>query len=143
MAMDKRDAEWDRVKNAEIHPWSQKTTQLDEPTVRRVRLLRAALWHVYPHSMEFWLEGIEREVAPEREVGWWEHVTACFLEFEQMMPAEESERATLFWVMTQLWSGMSPAELAPLQALPNREMIVEAMFAILRSKGPIVDMREK
>jgi hypothetical protein len=142
MKLEEPDADGNRPNITRFRPRSQERTRLEEPIVRRVRLLRAALWPVYPHSMDFWLDGFEREVAPEREIGWWEHVTACFLEFEQLMPAAENERGKLFWVITQLAGGTRPETLEPLGAFANREKIVETMLALLRSNGPIVDMRE-
>jgi len=130
------------VNAAEIHPFPQKQSRLSESQVRRIRLLRAALWSVYPHSMNHWLEGFERDAAPEPEICWWEHVAAAYLEFEQIMAPEEGARGMLFWVMTQIFSGSQPDDIDVLRSLPDSAKIVETMRSILKSSLPIQDIRE-
>ena len=42
--------------------------------VGRIRLVRAALLPVYPHSIAFWLDGFRRDSHISNEVQWWERV---------------------------------------------------------------------
>jgi len=54
---------------------------LPKDIVGRIRLIRAALMDVYPHTMAFWLDGFQRDAHPSREIAIWEHISACWREF--------------------------------------------------------------
>jgi hypothetical protein len=140
--MDKPKFELKTVNYSEIHPFPYRQSRLSESQVGRVRLLRAALWSVYPHSMAFWVDGFERDAAPEPEICWWEHAAASYLEFEEVMKPEESSRGMLFWVMTNLLMGAKPDDLQVLKSVSNAHVVVETMLSILKSDRPIKDIDE-
>lgn len=48
--------------------------------VSRVRLIRSSLWHCYPHSMHFWLDGFLRDTKIDGQLRYWEKVASSFNE---------------------------------------------------------------
>lgn len=54
--------------------------KLNENLISRIRLIRASLWTCYPHSMEFWMDGFQRDLNIESEIRYWEHLSTCYLE---------------------------------------------------------------
>jgi len=92
--------------------------KLSDPLVSRVRTIRAALLSVYPHTMEFWLDGFKRDVEPEKEVLWWEHISACFLEyFSTKRPDKEQANAAFRLLMQIGLDGAAPSEFENLPAM--------------------------
>lgn len=73
------------------------------PLVSRVRLLRAALLHVYPHSMEYWMDGFRGDAHPSREVRIWEHVSSCYLEYVSMVELSKKQHKDVFNILSA-WS---------------------------------------
>ncbi|RZB30825.1 MAG: hypothetical protein SRB1_03105 [Desulfobacteraceae bacterium Eth-SRB1] len=55
--------------------------KLTDNLVGRVRLVRAALIFPYPQTMEFWLDGFKRDMHPHKEIEFWEHAAACYMEY--------------------------------------------------------------
>ncbi|NVJ91008.1 MAG: toll/interleukin-1 receptor domain-containing protein [Methylocystaceae bacterium] len=62
----------------------------------RVRLIRAALFEVYPHSMEYWVDGFRGDAHPSREIRIWEHIAACYLEYCAKAQPSQSEKVDIF-----------------------------------------------
>ncbi|NPD22034.1 toll/interleukin-1 receptor domain-containing protein [Corallococcus exiguus] len=54
--------------------------ELPPSLVGRVRLIRAALFNFYPHSMKFWLSAFQRDVHPSTEIEVWERIAATCIE---------------------------------------------------------------
>lgn len=51
--------------------------------IRRIRLVRAALLSAYPLTMNAWVYGFRVDTHPSREISFWEHLAACYLEYLQ------------------------------------------------------------
>jgi len=61
--------------------------------------------------MEFWLDGFKRDMEPEKEVLWWEHISACFLEyFSTKRPDKEQANAAFRLLMQIGLDGATPSE---------------------------------
>ena len=85
--------------------------KLSDALISRVRAIRAALLSVYPHTMEFWLDGFKRDVEPEKEVLWWEHLSACFLEYYWTKCQGEEQASAAFRLLMQIGKGgATPSE---------------------------------
>ena len=70
----------------------------------RIRLVRAAIFDVYPHSFEFWLSGFQRDMHPEDEVKIWEKMAACYLESVAYLEiADISKKEEVFHVVLGLF----------------------------------------
>ena len=76
--------------------------KLPEDLIIRIRLIRSALLSVYPHSMEFWIEGFKRDAHPTQEVFWWEHLCCCFLEYVQMQPMTIKQYESTYKILIAL-----------------------------------------
>lgn len=48
--------------------------------VDRVALVQATLLEVRPHSLKYWLDGFQRDYAPEHQIAFWERYAAMYLE---------------------------------------------------------------
>jgi hypothetical protein len=94
--------------------------RLSDALVSRVRAIRAALLSVYPHTMEFWLDGFKRDVEPEKEILWWEHLSACFLEYFWTKRPDEKQADAAFRLLMQIGlGGTVPSEF---ENLPEDDM---------------------
>ena len=58
--------------------------ELPGALISRIRLIRSALLGVYPHSMNFWVDGFRADTHPSQEILWWERLSTCYLEYIQM-----------------------------------------------------------
>ena len=79
--------------------------KLSDELVSRVRAIRAALLRVYPQTMETWLDGFKRDTHPEKEVLWWEHVSACFLEYFWTKCKNDDQARSAFRLLLQIGLG--------------------------------------
>jgi hypothetical protein len=50
--------------------------------------------------MAFWVEGFRRDAHPTREIGWWEHVAACYLEFASRRQLTREQSEAVFAALT-------------------------------------------
>ncbi|WP_051462688.1 toll/interleukin-1 receptor domain-containing protein [Bradyrhizobium sp. URHA0013] len=72
--------------------------------VGRVRLIRASLLDVYPHSMDFWLDGFRRDSHPSDEIAHWEHVAAVYLEYVSIRKLRSNKKKhEAFQFISNLW----------------------------------------
>jgi hypothetical protein len=75
---------------------------LSDEMVSRVRAIRAALLRVHPQSMEVWLDGFKRDAYPEKEILWWEHLSACFLEYFWTKCQNDEQAKAAFRLLLQI-----------------------------------------
>jgi hypothetical protein len=54
--------------------------ELPESLVWRIRAIRAAIWNVYPLSIDQWIDGFKRDSHPSNEVERWEALATVFME---------------------------------------------------------------
>jgi hypothetical protein len=69
-----------RVDASQVGPPSRRYERLPAALEDRVQLLRAVLFEVAPHRMEYWLEGFLRDYTPERQIAFWERSAAMYQE---------------------------------------------------------------
>jgi len=85
--------------------------KLSDALISRVRAIRAALLSAYPHTMEFWLDGFKRDMEPEKEILWWEHLSVCFLEHYWTKRPDEEQAKSAFRLLLQIGlGGETPSE---------------------------------
>jgi len=110
--------------------------------IARIRLIRAAIWEVYPHSMKFWLDGFKRDFSPNKEIMWWEHIASCYLEYvtiEDVRPEYRNDVLSVFFaIANEIGSeGMEKH----LEALP--EDAYDKMKTIYQYSLPIFDIDDE
>jgi hypothetical protein len=120
-----------------------KHKELPPPLISRIRLIRAALLGVYPHSMEFWVDGFRGDAHPSKEIMWWEHVASCYLEYIQMVRLESHEQYhAVFDVITGLRNGDKKKDLQKhLKLLPKGSY--EKIRNLLKYNYPSYDFKEE
>lgn len=97
--------------------------QLSKDLLGRIRLIRAALWGAYSHSMDFWVEGFKRDMHPSREIAWWEHVAACYTEVSKLTPLTREQHVQAFDVIYALCNGIEESNVSQeISALPEEAM---------------------
>jgi TIR domain len=118
-----------------------KHTELPLPLVGRVRLLRAALWGVHTHSMDVWMDGFKRDLHPDKEIEWWEHLAACYLEFVRSRRLSEKQMSLAFSTLFQLCNGISYEKLKQKGVklgIKNFEILCE----LPKYRYPILDVED-
>ena len=73
-------AEIKSIKRSDLKPGPIRHLKLNENLISRIRLIRSSLLLCYPHSMDFWLDGFQRDFNIESEIRFWEHLATTFLE---------------------------------------------------------------
>jgi hypothetical protein len=93
--------------------------ELPGSLVTRIDSLRSALDDVYSQSMAVWLDGFQRDVAPEREVLWWEDLARSYLEYSRHQGLDAEQKQAAFRVIIKLALGSAAEEVsADLANLP-------------------------
>jgi TIR domain len=107
--------------------------------VTRVRLIRAALLEVYPHSMDFWVDGFRRDSHPSREIRIWEHIAACYIEFTSAHDLTAEQRLNSYNAITSLsMSGGVDSAVPYCKNLPTGAL--DNLALMWRSDLPIYDI---
>jgi hypothetical protein len=78
---------------------------LPDELIARIRVIRAALLRVHPQSMEFWLDGFKRDVHPEKEILWWERLSASYLEYFWVKCRDEKQAKSAFRLLVHIGAG--------------------------------------
>lgn len=125
-----------------IHKGPRVRDELPADLLRRIRLIRAAFLSVQLHSMEWWLEGFLRDSHPEKEVAWWEHLAACYLEHLMVSDLEQAQQGLAFEILFGLCNDLSEADLAEaIEQIGQEEY--QKIRAIALSKRPVFDIAEE
>ena len=78
----------------EIQSGPIRHKQLSSELIDRIRRLQTVFAEVYPISHQEWLDGFQRDTAPENEVAMWEQMAAAyatFLDANDVGPAARKE----------------------------------------------------
>jgi hypothetical protein len=77
---------------------------LPDDLINRIRLIRASLLSVYPHSMEYWVDGFRHDAHPTNEIAWWEFLSCCYLEYIQLCqsPLTKEQYKSVFNILLLL-----------------------------------------
>ena len=107
--------------------------------ISRIRLIRAALFGVYPRSMQFWLDGFKRDSHPSREIRIWEHVAACFLEYCYMNQLNKEQTHAVYAVVVGMSVGMPETELQ-VKAIGLPPDALEKLLLLWSHREPAFDI---
>ena len=125
-----------------LKPGPIRHKELPKDLVGRIRLIRAALWGAYTHSMAFWLDGFKRDAHPSSEVAWWEHVAAAYCEYVKITTLDQEQHEHVFAVVYGICSGITEADLkARLANLPDDAF--KKLNDICGYRFPIYDTTEQ
>ena len=78
---------------------------LSPELISRIRLIRASLLDVYPHTMAFWMDGFKRDAHPSNEMSHWEHVASVYLEYLAIALPSSNEKKDGVQIHFQLVDG--------------------------------------
>jgi hypothetical protein len=84
------------VKVKELRAAPVQHGNLPDDLLGRIRLIRASLLNVYPHSFQFWLEGFRRDSHPSKNVSDWEHMCAVYHEYIWTTPLTSEQHVAVF-----------------------------------------------
>jgi len=128
-----------KTKDLVLSPHRHK--KLSKELIRRIRLIRAALLIVYPHSMDYWIDGFKRDSHPSQEVSWWEHLSSSFLEYMLITRSDEKQREAAFNIMMGLLNGADKKTLKKdIQKLPDGEF--EKIKDICMHELPVYEIED-
>jgi hypothetical protein len=82
---------WDRSERimmdpSEIVSSENQHSVLPPELVSRIRLVRASLLGVFPHTMNWWIDGFMKDNFPSKEVECWERIAASYMEYCSVHP---------------------------------------------------------
>lgn len=85
--------------NLKISP--VKYSSISQELISRIRMIRACLLEVHPHSMENWLDGFLRDEHPSMEVSCWERIAAVYMEYisTRTQLTEDQRRAVFSYIL--------------------------------------------
>ncbi len=116
--------------------------ELSPSLIGRIRLIRAALWGTHTHSMDVWVDGFKRDLHPEQEVEWWEHIAACYLEFIKSRKLSRKQIDAAFVALFFLGNGEEPDALEKYRAELG-EKNFDLLVKLPRYRYPILDVKEE
>jgi hypothetical protein len=117
-----------------LTPGPLRQPHLSPELAMRIEAVRTTLAEVCPISAEEWLDGLQRDQHPEREVVWWERVARCYADFtaEKTFPSEQKQAA--FKVIFGLFGGLE-AKAVVADAAPLSESLIDELLAICEQNG--------
>ncbi len=116
------------VKNLKRGP--VRRNELPPALASRVETLRSVLAEVCPMTREQWLDSLQRDMNPEKEVLWWERVAGSFTTFVSKRDFSPNQRQAVFKILFGLSSGMREQDLAAdLAKLSESDLIELAVTA--------------
>lgn len=128
---------------AELKPGPVLHEVLPQQLVSRIRLIRASLLDVYPHSMLFWMDGFKRDSHPSDEIAYWEHVASVYLEYLNMVgPTSDEQKQRIYAFISSIWLNSTDIELLEsAKGLPEGAM--EVIVTLYNHEEPPYDLEEE
>lgn len=80
--------------------------QLPAELIGRIRLIRAALLGVYPHSMKYWVDGFRGDAHPSREIQIGERLSACYIEYVSMTDLTREQHDQVYKILLSMSCGV-------------------------------------
>jgi hypothetical protein len=115
--------------------------QLPDELIGRIRLVRAALLGVDPHSMKYWIDGFRGDSHPSREVRIFERIAACYLEYVSMTRVTTEQCKHVFSVLVALSYGIECNDLTK-YAKELSEEDIEKLKLLFHNSHPPYDMSD-
>ena len=141
-----KDAKTQTRKISELKRGPIRHPKLNENLISRIRLIRASLWLCHPNSMEYWMNGFQRDLNIESEIRYWEHLSTCFLELltqhnltKSHLGKTEDIYKHLFSLLFEIGHSTNKTDKIPLFEADFEEKAKE----IWRNSLPIYDIDEK
>lgn len=116
--------------------------ELPPSLIGRIRLVRAALWGTHTHSMDVWVDGFRRDLYPEKEVEWWEHIAACYLEFIKSRKLSRKQIDVVFNTLFLLGNSEDIQRLEQYKTLLGKNNF-DLLVRLPRYRYPILDVKEE
>jgi hypothetical protein len=129
-----------KVLAKDLHPAPIQHTSLSDELLIRIRLIRATLLSVYPHSFDYWVDGFRRDSFPSKSVSGWEHICALYQEYISMVPLSPEQQEAAFWAIFTISSGQSLATKGA-HILP--EGAVDFLSRMLPNSSPLIDWKDE
>ena len=107
----------------------------------RIRLIRTVLWSVYPHSMDYWINGFLHDAHPTSEIEWWEHLSACFSEVSNLFFETHEQRNAGFSLLFAICNGLDPEILQKDLSILGPE-VSSKLIEMAQYRAPIFDIAE-
>lgn len=133
-------AERKNVDPKSLHLGPIRHKELPDDLVGRTRLIRAALIHVYPQTMEFWVDGFKRDMHPHKEIEFWEHIASCYLEYVAIHQLSQEQHKAVFGYVFGVASSADDEQLSKYSILLD-EGSIELLHASCLSKLPAYEIR--
>lgn len=111
--------------------------------ISRVRLIRASLLEVYPHSMQYWIDGFRGDAHPSREIRIWEHISSCYLEFTAMTRLTHEQRKTTYSILTALSCGAENQDKLDKEFLELPDDSKEKLLNLWNLAVPAYDVKDE
>jgi hypothetical protein len=115
--------------------------KLPQQLIRRIRLIRVALLPVYPKSMQFWVEGFQRDSHPSKEVSIWEHLASVWLEFWMINSLTAEQRRSVFNFLLSMSSNKEVSQMRELIDLPDD--MLDALETMWRQSYPLYEFEHE
>ena len=120
----------------DLRPGPIRRAQLSPELVLRIDTIGAALAEVCALTEAEWRDAFRRDVNPEHELLWWEHVAGCYLPLVAGRALSTDQRQAAFNVIFGLFSGFEAAQLqADLAKLPDS--VMDDLAAIVQQLGTV------
>lgn len=127
------------IEAKKLKPAPIRHKELPNDLVRQIRLIRAALIIPYPQTMEFWLDGFKRDMHPHKEIEFWEHVAASYLEYIAITSLTPDQHKVAFSYISSVLNGLDEKEIKKHSAkLP--EDSIEILYNSCRSRMPVYEL---
>ncbi len=137
-----------KIDPKEIKPSPIRHLKFSDSIISRIRLIRASIWLGYPHSMEFWINGFQRDLNYETEIKYWERLSSCFMELITQHDINESYTGTekniyqeLFQLLFEISNDMDESDRKKIKLFKPK--FVEMAREIWQYNMPIYDIEEE
>jgi hypothetical protein len=128
------------IEMKKLKPSPVRRETLPEHLVRRIRLVRAALLYPHPMTMDLWMDGFKRDMHPEQELAFWEHIAACYLEYITLYRLSPEQHKAAFWYLFATANGDGPELARHATLLPPDSL--ELLRDNHQSSIPVYDVKD-
>ncbi|OYU78839.1 MAG: hypothetical protein CFE23_16710 [Flavobacterium sp. BFFFF1] len=115
----------DEAKQLKFGPIRHATFSID--LITRIRLIRSALFEVYPHSFSYWVEGFQRDMHPKDEIHIWEQIASIYSEFVTFKEVTDlAKKKEIFTIICALRSAVEEDDIEQnLLTFEEKELLIE------------------
>lgn len=118
----------------ELDPSPIRHAELSPDLVARVKDIQATFDEVYPSSLADWLDDFRRDLHPEQEVLWWEHLAQCYIAYRDPHDLNAKQRQAAFKILLNISLGGRPLSLSADAAILPEGALAD-LQTLLREHG--------